>query len=543
MTSAAGEPRPLRQDVLAGLTVTLVGLPQCLAYALVAGLPPAYGLSTAAVAGFVAAIAQRTTHVVTGPTNTTGLLILAALAPYLGDNGLLDERFLPILASLTLLAGGLRIVGGLLRAGSLIRFIPESVLIGFLSGAGFLIAAMQVDEALGLTGVRGADLWSQIGAVLNANSAPRPLPIAFAIVTVLGIALFKKFAPKLPGPLIVLAVTAVAAYFLRMAGFELPVVSDVTNIPAGWPKGALPSTDWTIYRDLALPSLAIVLLGTLELTVVARREDTPPQISREIGAQGLANVAGAFTACIPASASLTRSALLEIAGARTRLAAAAAALFIVPVVFFGSRIVGAVPQSVLAGVLFITAWRMVGWKRPVRVWKTSKASRVLLGVTLIATITIPFVWAILLGVALGLLIHIQRSAIPRLTLLTPKDEGLLPLEPGASASTVVVEVSGELYFAAVNGLPEAVVEILPKDAKHVVLDITHARHGRFAAVEALERLSHMLEADGRILGLAGVSKRFDEIIDRVQLDIPHTTYDPVPGRAAILCVELISADC
>src|SRR5689334_8269345 len=130
-------------DIIAGLTVALVGLPQCLAYALMSGLPPAYGLATAAVAGFVAALAGRSAQVVTGPTNTTGLLILSALLPFLAPNGLLRTNALHVLATLTLLAGAIRIVTALAGGAHLIRLIPESVLVGFTTAVAILIAVMQ----------------------------------------------------------------------------------------------------------------------------------------------------------------------------------------------------------------------------------------------------------------------------------------------------------------------------------------------------------------------------------------------------------------
>ena len=138
-----------REDVVSGLTVALVGLPQCLAYAMMSGLPPAYGLVTAAVPGALAAIAGRSAQVITGPTNTTGLVILAALGPWIGASGLLSEEGLPVLATLTVLAGLLRILGSMVGAAELLRFLPLSVLVGFTAGAGILIGVMQLDEALG----------------------------------------------------------------------------------------------------------------------------------------------------------------------------------------------------------------------------------------------------------------------------------------------------------------------------------------------------------------------------------------------------------
>src|SRR5688572_28586816 len=140
----------LTADLSAGLTVALVGLPQCLAYALMSGLPPAYGLSTAAVAGLVAALLGRSTQVVTGPTNTTGLLILTALVPFLGPNGLLCPDAIRLLATQALLVGAIRIVVALASGANLIRLIPDSVLIGFTAGVATLIGIMQLCEALGL---------------------------------------------------------------------------------------------------------------------------------------------------------------------------------------------------------------------------------------------------------------------------------------------------------------------------------------------------------------------------------------------------------
>ena len=154
-----------RADLLAGLVVTLIAIPQCLALALVAGLPPVYGLTTAAVPGLVAALAGRSAQVVTGPTNTTGLLVLGALTPLLGANGLLRPEGLPVLATLTLLAGVLRLVAARFGGATLLRFLPDSVLVGFTAGAGILIGAMQLDEALGLPPVAGSSLLGEALAV------------------------------------------------------------------------------------------------------------------------------------------------------------------------------------------------------------------------------------------------------------------------------------------------------------------------------------------------------------------------------------------
>jgi sulfate permease, SulP family len=197
----------LAADLSAALTVALVGLPQCLAYALMSGVPPIYGLVTALVPGLVAAIVGKSPHVVTGPTNTTGLLILAALTPFLGSGGLLEPSGLGVLAALTLMAGLVRVVAALLGGSTLVDFIPESVLAGFTAGAGVLITVMQLDELLGLENVRGTSLVDELGDVYAAvaSSGVGWGSIALGGGTAVAIAVAKRRAPKLPVPLLAVA--------------------------------------------------------------------------------------------------------------------------------------------------------------------------------------------------------------------------------------------------------------------------------------------------------------------------------------------------
>lgn len=535
------EKKHLRADLVAGLTVTLVGLPQCLAYALVAGLPPAYGLTTAAVAGFVAAIAGTTPNIATGPTNTTGLLILAALAPYLGPQGLLELDQLHVLASLVLMAGVLRIGLALAGGAELVRFISTSVLTGFTAGAGVLIGLMQLDEALGLTTVRGTNLWTQVASIVNATDEPKVAAIAIATITIVAVAVSQRFAPRFPMPLVVVAASALVAPLLRDAGFVLPIIADAAKVPSGWPPFAMPSTDVTVYADLFFPACAIVMLGTLELTVTLRRTAEPPSTKREILAQGAANVAGAFTGSIPASASLTRSALLESTGGRTSLAALASALFVVPVIFFGAQLVGTMPQASLAGILLLTAAGMVKRRRVTRIWRTSRASRLLFVVTLVGTITLPFVWAILLGVGVALALQLAFSSEPRFTLLGFDGERVVAYADAPPGRYVVVEISGAIFFAAVDALASKIESMIPEGATHVIIDLSHAHQARVGAIQAFEELHRRLDARGGRLALAGVSHRFRPMLERAGVKIPYTHYSEAPGAAALACRAMLDA--
>ena len=525
-------------DLQAGLTVALVGLPQCLAYALLSGLPPAYGLSTAVAAGLVAALLGRSAQVVTGPTNTTGLLILAALTPFLGANGLLAEGGLPALATLTLLVGAIRLAAALLGGAELVRFLPESVLVGFTAGAGVLIGAMQLDEALGLSGVRAHGLVSELSSI--AGSLPRVgwPAVATSAVTAARVLLGRRLSPRVPVALlcVVACTAAVAAFGLgRVVG--LPLVGERALVPTGWPPGAWPSLDPALLQQLLVPASAIVLLGTLELAVTARAGGARASMKREIAAQGWANVAGALSAGLPASASLTRSALLRMGGARTRLAAAAAALFTLPILLFAGRFVGDIPEACLAGVLFATAWRMIDRDAMRRLWRASAETRLLLLLTLVATLVLPLEWAVLLGSGTGLVIHLANTSAPRLRLLRPVDGRLVPCVPGDSPQAVVLEVSGNLHYAAVPPFVSEAEGLIPPGPRLVVVDLSHAHEIRFSALRALEQMADEIASDGGVLWLAGVDPDTQALIARSGSTLRVMPAEAEPGLSVRRCLE------
>ena len=525
----------LRTDLLAGLTVALVGLPQCLAYALMSGLPPAYGLSTAAVAGFVAALLGRSAQVVTGPTNTTGLLILGALLPYIAANGLLRENAVGVLATLTLLAGAIRIVTAVAGGAHLIRLIPESVLIGFTSGVAILIGVMQFDEALGIQPTRATGFLTQFGDVVAHWRDVQWPAILVAVATAAIVEIGLRWSPRMPVALFTIIAATAAAWALRIDG--LPLVRDRHPIANGWPPIALPLYDAEILQALFIPATAIVLLGTMELAVTARAGGERPDMRREILAQGWANVAGAFTGAFPASASLGRSALLKAGGAKSRFAAAAAALFTGILLLAGGSLTGWVPQASLAGVLLVIAFHMIDWRGMRRLWRASHETRILLVETFAATLLLPLQWAILLGTATALIIHIANTSAPRLRVLRRDGEALVPLERDADAEVVVVEVSGNLHYAAVAPFVEEMEEIVPHSTRVLVLDLSHAHEIRFAALRALEDLAEEMKHDGGELWLAGVDDDTARLLVRSGSELPWVPDAPMPGLSVRQCLQ------
>ncbi len=524
-------------DVLAGVTVAMVGLPQCLAYALMSGLPPAYGLSTAAVAGLVAAIFGRSAQVVTGPTNTTGLLILAALLPFLDAKGVLRSNALGVLATLTLLAGAIRIVTALAGGAHLIRLIPESVLIGFTTGVAILIAVMQFDEALGIPPTKATGFLSQTAEVIAHWRDVHWPAILLTMATAAFVEFGRRWSPRVPFALYAVLAATVAAFFLRIDG--LPLVHDRHAMNSGWTPLALPSLDADLLQSLFIPAAAIALLGTMELAITARAGGERPDMRREIFAQGLGNVAAAFGGAFPASASLGRSALLKLSGAKTRLAAASCAVFSGIVLVAGGNLAGWIPQASLAGVLLVIAARMIDWEGMQRLWRASHETRLLLVETFAAALLLPLQWAILLGTGTALVIHIANTSAPRLRVLRREGDALVPLAPDDEAEVVVVEVSGNLHYAAVAPFVEEMEEIVPRSARVLVLDLSHAHEIRFAALRAMEDLAEEMKHDGGELWLAGVDPDFGLLLERSGSTLPWVAETKTPGLSVRRCLAQV----
>lgn len=532
--------KSISTDLAAGLTVALVGLPQCLAYALMSGLPPAYGLSTAAVAGLVAALIGRSAQVVTGPTNTTGLLILSALLPFLDARGILRADAIRILATLTLLAGAIRIVMALTGGAHLIRLIPESVLTGFTAGVAFLIGFMQLDEALGVHATRATGFLSQLAAIIPELHEVRWPAIATAAGTAAIVAFGRRYSPRAPFALVAVVAATAAAWLLQLDRSKgLPLVRDRHAVTSGWPPLAGPLLDADILQSLFVPAAAIVLLGTLELAVSARAGGQRPDMRREILAQGWANVAGAFGAAFPASASLGRSALLRLGGAQTRVAPAFAAILSGALLLAGGSAAGWIPQASLAGILFVVAARMIDWSGMRRLWNASHETKVLLIETIAATLLLPLHWAILLGTGTALVIHIFNTSAPRLRLLRPANQGFARVAGGEEPETVVIEVSGNLHYAAVAPFEEEVERLVPASARFIVIDLAHAHEIRFAALRALERLADESARDGAELWLAGVDADTARLLERSRSTLRWMPEEHAPGASVARVLERI----
>jgi SulP family sulfate permease len=529
---------PRSGDINAGLLVALVGIPQCLAYAMLSGLPPMYGLATAALPGMVAALLGRSAHVTVGPTNTTGLIILASLTPWANQPDLL----LTAMATLTVLAGLSRLLIVAFRAERIFDFVPEAVMVGFATGAAIIIALMQLDEFIGapfsnvrnvvdeliqLSGLRVPDIeWAAVGLSL------------FALASVI---LGRKYLPRWPIPLMTLVASTALAIWAPWPVFERWITLEQTTvINDGWPQLATQLPSWSMIQALIIPGFAVSFIGSLELIVTLRNRTEQRFLRAELRSQGLANLVGSVTGAFPASTSLTRSVLLDIGGAVTRWAPFIAALLVVPIILFGAELIRSIPQAVIAGLLVATALSML---KPGQIRNTLKGNaqtRTLFLVTLISTLVLNFHEAILIGAALGLGIFLYQASIPQLRRYAVDDRGWLQDTIKVDSAHNLIQISGSLYFAAARQLPERLTALLAPKTTKLTIDLTHSHHIRVAALQALQQF--VAECKGREIdiqicghtpGLIVLSNNLGirlpwcdrQIVQQIGAPDPETNYD------------------
>lgn len=514
---------PRATDLNAGLLVALVGIPQCLAYAMLSGLPPIYGLVTAAVPGMVAALVGRSAHVTVGPTNTTGLIILSSLAPWASN----PDQLLVAMATLTVLTGLSRLLIVVLKAEKIFNFVPESVMLGFATGAALIIALMQLDELLGVPfeGVRTAiDSVGRLVRLRPSDISPSALGLGlFAIAVVL---LGRRFAPKWPLPLLVLLV-AIALVWFAPFGFveQWLTLGEVTDIPSGWPPLASQLPEWAMIQALIIPGFAVAFIGSLELIVTLRNRHEQPWLRAEIGSQGVANLVGSVTGAFPASTSLTRSVLLEVGGAVTRWAPFIAALVMLPIIFFGAELIRAIPQPVIAGLLVATAVTMVKPQQIRRLLAASKQARTLFVFTVVSTLVLSFHEAILLGALAGIILFLVQTSKPQLIRYAVDEEGIMHLDKDHSEQgRYLIQVSGSLYFAAARQLPDRLALLLPENATIVVVELSHAHQSRVSAAQALQDFVELARHRGIEVQLCGASDAFRWLSRRLGMNLPWCNF-------------------
>ena len=479
--------RDLRRDALAGLTVATVAVPQAMAYATIAGIPPQYGLYTAIVMTAVGALFDSSKQLINGPTNAISIALLSALA-------FVPEADRPAAASVLALFVGLIQTGiTVLRLGDLTRYISHAVIVGFTLGASVLLVLDQLKNFLGLkaqgdsvapflkrfwlTMTEGGDIhWPTV----TVGAATVLLAVSLRPVNrLLARRRIRLFVPEF------LVALVAAAAIVWMMGLDRQGVAIVGAIPARLPGFSVPPVTWELTLKFTESALAIAVLGLLEALAMAKAIAAQTGQRLDIGQQclseGVANLTGSFFHCFPGSGSLTRSAINQQAGAVSQWSGVVCAASVAAIMLLFAPLAQYIPSSALAGLLILTGWRMVDRHQLNYHLRATRFDAGIVVATALAAVFISVEFCILIGVLLSFVLYVPRAAGAHMTEFVLTPQGIVrertPQDP-ACDRILLYNLEGELFFGSAPSLEKQLFEIERKVSQRTRVIILRVKRVR-----------------------------------------------------------------
>lgn len=515
----------LRSDVIAGVTVALVLIPQSMAYAQLAGLPAYFGLYISFMPVMVAALWGSSRQLATGPVAVVSIMLATALAPVASS----PEQYIALAMFMALLVGLFQLFLGIFRLGIVVNFLSHPVIVGFTNAAAIVIGLSQLPKIFGVTlsGLVSDPFMVRIWGVVERLNETHILTLlmglgAFAIMMGL-----KKFAPKLPGILIVVAATILISW---LTNFEANGGAVVGVIPEGLPDFKAPAFSFDLVITLFPSAIVIALVGFMEAISIAKamaaktKDHIDP--NQELIGQGLGNIAGSFTQAYPASGSFSRSAVNLNAGARTGFSSVVTAIIVLITLLFLTPLLYHLPQAVLAAVIMMAVFGLINFKSVLHAWKANKHDGIASIVTFLATLGFaPHLdQGILIGAGLAIGLYLYRTMSPRIAFLGRYQDGTLRdirvhTDLPVDEKVVAMRFDGSLYFANVSYFEEAIIETMADNpnAKFILVVGDGINQLDASGNEVLHQLVQRLHDNSVQLVFSGLKRQILQIMDRTGL--------------------------
>ncbi|MBI5519374.1 MAG: SulP family inorganic anion transporter [Desulfovibrio sp.] len=457
--------RTFKADLWAGLTGAVIVLPQGVAFAAIAGLPPQYGLYAAMVPVIIAALFGSSLHLVSGPTTAISLVILANVGHF-AEPG--SAEYIRMVLTLTFLAGVFQLGLGIARMGAVVNFVSHSVVTGFTAGAAILIATSQLGGFFGLAmprGVHPVASWTHLALRLPDMN---PYVAAVGAGTMLAALVIRRVNPRLPAMLLSMLAASLACLALGWADKGVTLMG---ALPDTLPPLSYPVPGFNEVRQLVPGALAIAMLGLAEAVSIARavavRSQQMIDNSQEFIGQGLANVLGSFFSAYASSGSFTRTGLNFESGAKTPLAAVFSALILAAIVLLVAPLTAYLPLAAMSGVILLVAVNLVDHHGIRHILRTDRSEAGVLLVTFLATLFVQMEFAIFCGVILSLLMYLKRTSHPSFVVLAPDPDNLRrPLvnverKPVKECPQLkILRLDGSIFFGAVTHISEELHRIM-----------------------------------------------------------------------------------
>ncbi len=513
--------RTLRADIMAGITGAVIVLPQGVAFAIIAGLPPEYGLYSAIVPTIIAAFFGSSRHLISGPTTAISIVIFTTLSPLTTPG---SAEFIQMVITLTFIAGLLQLGLGIARLGALVNFVSHSVVVGFTAGAAILIGTSQLSNFLGVPGSKRHAFIHVLTDLVQRLPETNMDVLAIGFVTLIAAIAFKKYFPRWPGMLFAMVIGSVLAVILKGSEHGVRLLGP---LPAHLPPFSAPELTTAAVRQLAPAALAISMLGLMEAVSIARsvatRSHQRIDSNQEFIGQGLSNVVGSFFSSYASSGSFTRTGVNYEAGAKTPMSALTAAVSLAVILLLIAPLTAHLPIASMAGILLLVAYNLIDFHHIRSIIKTSPSEAAVLAVTFVSTLLVELEFAIYVGVILSLLLYLNRTSHPQFVTLAPDPQSdrhsfinVLKKPLLECPQLKIIRMDGSLFFGAVDHFAQEMRAITRhySEQAHILLVGNGINFIDSAGCEALAQEAHRLHLSGRKLYLCSLKGEVMDVLKR-----------------------------
>ncbi len=529
------DPAVLRADLLAGITVSLVLIPQSMAYAQLAGLPPYFGLYISFMPVLIAALWGSSRQLATGPVAVVSIMTATALATVVGGTALshpeLAAQYIPLAMFLALLVGVFQFLLGAFRLGVVVNFLSHPVILGFTNAAALVIGLSQMSKIFGVSmpGVASDHfLTVRIGGVIQQLGETHLPTLIMGISAFAIMMLLKKYFPRMPGVLFAVVLTTVVSWFIK---YNEQLGGDVVGeIPAGLPDIIAPDIDVDMLLTLLPSAVIIALVGFMEAISIAKAmaAKTKNRIdpNKELIGQGLGNIVGSFTQAYPSSGSFSRSAVNLNAGARSGFSSVVTAAIVVITLLFLTPLLYHLPTAVLAAVIMMAVFGLINISSIKHAWLANKHDGIAGIVTFLATLGFaPHLdQGIIIGAILAIVLYLYRTMKPRIAMLGRYKDGTLRdlrVHPELTTDDKVIAMrfDGSLYFANVSYFEDTILAAVANkpDIKFILVVGNSINQLDASGEEVLHHVVQRMHDNGITVVFSGLKKQILDVMRRTGL--------------------------
>lgn len=529
------DPAVLRADVIAGITVSLILIPQSMAYAQLAGLPPYFGLYISFMPVLVAALWGSSRQLATGPVAVVSLMTATALATVLGGTALsnpeLASQYIPLAMFLSLLVGGFQFLLGIFRLGVVVNFLSHPVIVGFTNAAAIVIGLSQMSKIFGVAMPGAASdpflsvrIWGVMQQLGDTHIATLLMGLsAFVIMMAL-----RKYFPRSPCVLVAVVFTTVTSWLIdykeKLGG------SVVGEIPAGLPSVIVPVIDLNLFVTLIPSAILISLVGFMEAISIAKamaaKTKNRVDPNTELIGQGLGNIVGSFTQAYPSSGSFSRSAVNLNAGARTGFSSVVTAAVVVLTLLFLTPLLYHLPTAALAAVIMMAVFGLISVSAVKHAWRANAHDGIAAVVTFVATLGFaPHLdKGIMIGALLSIVLYLYRTMQPRVAVLGRYKDGTLRdlrVHPDLPSDDKVAAIrfDGTLYFANVSFFEDVILKAVSEkpEAKFILVVGDAINQMDASGEDVLHHVVQRLKDSGVTIVFSGLKKQILDVMRRTGL--------------------------